>query len=322
VSSPDSSADTASNQFRLEARGDYSFAASVRFLEGFAPAGQGAASGKEIHWTFLADDLETVASVLLKDADSGVEVEVLAGDPKRVRDQLDRVLSLDIDGSGFPDVGGRDPIVARLQARYPGLRPVLFFSPFEAAVWALISQRIRICQAAAIKQRMADELGESVTIRGQKISVIPGPGPLHELDNFPSLAANKIRNLHALAEAAEDGFLEADRLRALPPERALDELKTLPGVGDFSAQLILLRGAGGPDHPPASEPRMRRAVALAYGGAEPSSEKLEALAENWKPYRTWVTFLLRMALESEATPDRQLAGIARPEATLYVSVKV
>jgi DNA-3-methyladenine glycosylase II len=75
-------------------------------------------------------------------------------------------LSLDVDGSGFPAVGERDPVVAGLQRRYPGLRPVAFWSPYEAAAWAIIGQRIQIRQAAAIKARMADQLGELVSFSG------------------------------------------------------------------------------------------------------------------------------------------------------------
>jgi len=35
--------------------------------------------------------------------------------PETVRDQVERILSLDTDGSGFPEVGRRDLVVGRLQ---------------------------------------------------------------------------------------------------------------------------------------------------------------------------------------------------------------
>ena len=82
-----------------------------------------------------------------------------------VRRQVARILSLDVNGSDFPEVGVRDQVVQRLQARQPGFRPVLFYSPYEAA-WAIIGQRIRIVQAAKIKARMAEELCTAVEIRG------------------------------------------------------------------------------------------------------------------------------------------------------------
>jgi DNA-3-methyladenine glycosylase II len=43
-----------------------------------------------------------------------------------VRQQVARVLSLDYDGAEFLRVGERDPVIGRLQAAAPGLRPPLF----------------------------------------------------------------------------------------------------------------------------------------------------------------------------------------------------
>ena len=48
-----------------------------------------------------------------------------------------------------------------------------------------------------------------------------------------------------------------------PPEQAIAQLGQLPGIGAFSAELVLLRGASAPDEIPRHEPRLARAVALA-----------------------------------------------------------
>jgi DNA-3-methyladenine glycosylase II len=50
-----------------------------------------------------------------------------------VRAQVGRILSLAVDGRGFAEVGERDPVVGRLQTRYPGLRPVCLYSLYKAA---------------------------------------------------------------------------------------------------------------------------------------------------------------------------------------------
>jgi len=211
-----------------------------------------------------------------------------------------RILSLDVDGSGFPEVGRRDPVVGGLQGRWPGLRPVGFFSPYEAAAWALIGHRIRIVQAARVKERMAAELGQAVDIHGDVRHAFPGPGRLAGLEGFPGLFARKVENLRALGDAAADGRLDGARLRGLPREQALAELKQLQGIGDFSAELVLLRGAGDPDHLPVHEPRLGRGAAIAYDLDEPPDRQwLEHHAEAWRPYRTWVVLLLRVLLETE-----------------------
>jgi DNA-3-methyladenine glycosylase II len=114
-----------------------------------------------------------------------------------------------------------------------------------------------------------------------------------------------------VARAALDGQLDAARLRAMPPAEALADLKKLPGIGDFSAGLTLLRGAGAPDAVPGSEPRLARAVALAYGLPGPATpEQIAAISDKWRPYRTWVTLLLRTLLEDEGT-QRVKLGLAR-----------
>jgi DNA-3-methyladenine glycosylase II len=98
-----------------------------------------------------------------------------------------------------------------------------------------------------------------------------------------------------------DGRLDGAWLRSLPRAQAIKELKQLQGIGDFSAELVLLRGAGDPDHLPEHEPRLRRGAALAYGLDEPPDHAwLQERAQAWRPYRTWVVLLLRVLLETEA----------------------
>ncbi len=240
------------SQFVLQPLGPYSLRASAAFLEGFAPAAyDGGEMAGHLHFAFVADGSEQSAGVCLRAQDSTIVAEVIGeADPTVVRSQVARILSLDIDGLDWPLVGTRDLVMGRLQTRYPGLRPVCFFSPYEAAAWALISHRIRITQAARIKARLAEELGPAVELHGRTEHAFPGPSRLMQLETFPGLFRHKVEYLHQLAQATLEGKLEATFLRRLAPEQALEHLKTLPGIGDFSAQLILLRGAGEPDAPP------------------------------------------------------------------------
>lgn len=293
----------ATGTFRVAPDETYSLAASIRFWEGFTPAAyRGLDSALRL--AFIADRLDEAerpggAFVTQDGGEVAIETYGEAA-PATVRDQVIRILSLDVDGRGFAAVGERDPVVAELQARYPGLRPVLFHSPYEAAVWTVIGNRIRITQAAAVKARMAAELGPSVVIRGQPVAAFPGPTALAAVEGFPGLFGRKVEYLHAVAEAAMAGTLEAPHLRALPAAEALAELKRIKGIGDFAAQLILLRGAGTVDAIPTHEPRLARAVARAYRlDHTPAPAEIQEIAAAWAPYRTWVTLLLRRALEDE-----------------------
>ena len=97
-----------------------------------------------------------------------------------------------------------------------------------------------------------------------------------------------------MAEAALAGRLDADTLRAMPHEQALAWLREIRGIGPFYATLIRLRSTGVRDELPANEPRLRALIQRAYGLAEPPDEaEVAGIAEGWRPYRTWVTALLR-----------------------------
>jgi DNA-3-methyladenine glycosylase II len=290
--------------FTLMPRGAFSLAASIKFLEGFTPAAYTESADAVLELAFPVEGSWRTVGVRVRQDPAGVTAEIVSPGERgaelaaAVRAQVERILSLDVDGSGFSAVGERDPVVGEIQRRYPGLRPVGFWSPYEAAAWAVIGHRIRITQAAAVKARMAKELGKPVSFGGRVVYAFPSPERLATLGMFPGLAGRKPEWLRSLAHAALDGQLDAARLRAMPHEEAMADLKKLPGIGDFSAGLILLRGAGDPDAVPGQEPRLARAVALAYGLPGPATpEQLLQISENWKPYRTWVTLLMRVQLE-------------------------
>jgi len=275
----------APHTFTLTPRGPYSFVASLEFLRDFTPAAYREAGHKDhLHLAFVADGGEEAAGVCVREEGGAIVGEVFgAADPAAVRAQVERILSLDVDGEGFPEVGRRDPVVGRLQARYPGLRPVNFYSTYEAAAWAIIAQRIRIVQAARLKDRMARELGPVVEVHGETLHAFPGPARLRELDGFAGLCGRKVEWLRALAEATQEGRRGAARLRALPVEQALAELRELPGIGAFGSEHILLRGAGKPDYLPWREPRIPRAIATAYGlPATPTVAEMQRIADNWR----------------------------------------
>ena len=86
----------------------------------------------------VRDDLAGTAGVSLREEDGALAAEVSgAEDVDAVARQVARVMSLDHDGSAYPEVGVRDPVVGRAMAAAPGLRPVLFNTPYEAAAPAL-----------------------------------------------------------------------------------------------------------------------------------------------------------------------------------------
>jgi DNA-3-methyladenine glycosylase II len=166
---------------------------------------------------------------------------------------------------------------------------VLFFTPFEAAAWTILGQRIRTTQAVVLRRRLAAELGE----RG----AFPAPDRLAALAGpQPGLSERKVEQLQALGRAAAEGRLSRERLRGLDPDEARHKLQELPGVGPFSAELILIRGVGLPDELPRHERRFAHAARGAYD--LPGDADIEPIADAWRPFRAWITLLLRARLEA------------------------
>jgi len=266
----------------LSFQGPFDLTACARFAEGLMP-GAVAEPGR-LRLAFPVEPSWRPAGVLVQQAepDGPVRARVFAdkSDVDNVLTQTARILSLDVDGTAFPAVGARDPVVAELRRRYPGLRPVSFHSPYEAACWAVMSHRIRITQAASIRRQLAERFGTPVDVADVQVPTFPAPTALPE--RIPLVSQVKSDRLHGVAAAALDGRLEAEALRALPPEEALSRLRTLPGIGPFSA-----------------EPRLHDEMAHQYGLTDPTVADLTEVAEAWRPYRTWVALLLRARREEE-----------------------
>lgn len=285
--------------FDIVPRGPFALSHARRFLCGFTPASGASRSVDDVLALAFLDE-KTFEPTLVEVAErSGVvEVSVKAGasDP---RAQVARILSLDHDASGLGAVCDRDSVIGGLFARTPGFRPVCFASPYEAAIWGVLAQRTPMPVAAANKRRLSRALGGSIDLDGATFDASPRPFALLGTKTFPGLAQEKLSRLHAVARAALEGTLEASRLRALPREVALRSLSSIRGVGRWTAEHVLVRGAGTVDELPLAEPRVARAFAEAYAlEATPSDEEVQRIAEQWRPFRTWITVRLVTSLSA------------------------
>src|SRR6204780_3190311 len=149
--------------FEVGYTGAFSLAASIRFLEGFTPAGYESPSPNHLDLAFCAGPLWHPVAARVEER-AGKVTGSFIGDasPEAVASNVARILSLDVDAREFPGVGQRDDVVAGLQSKYPGLRPVCFWTPYEAACWAVIGHRIRMNQAAVVKANMTQQLGQPI----------------------------------------------------------------------------------------------------------------------------------------------------------------
>ena len=268
----------------VEVRGPWSLATSKAFWEGFTPNALAAADGDGLRSVFRVDRDWSRAEVEVTQRGDDARVAVTGdGDLDAAAAQACRFLSLDVDARGWPDVGRRDPVIADARQRLPGLRPCGFHSPYEAAAWSVLSQRIRIVQAARLRDDLVRRHGDD--------GAFPAPATLRGLDL--DLPGRKAEYLHAVADAALDGRLDGAALRAVDPERAVAIVQEVKGLGPFAAELVVVRGANAPDALPSHERRLDAEVIERYG------RSLAEVADGWRPFRTWAAVHLRALREEQ-----------------------
>jgi AraC family transcriptional regulator of adaptative response / DNA-3-methyladenine glycosylase II len=98
--------------------------------------------------------------------------------------------------------------------------------------------------------------------------------------------------------------------RGAPLAATLAGLRALPGIGDWTAELLALRVLGWPDAFPASDIGVLKALGFAQAREAPQAI---ALADGWRPWRSYAVIALWRALES--LPAAHADAGARPKTT-------
>lgn len=244
---------------------------------------------------FCTDALDSQVGVEVRQKDGSLELLVHGdGDLDAIAAQVARVVSADHDGDAWASVCASDPVLARVHSAAPGFRPSNFYSPYEAAIWATLSARRSRQQGIGLRQRLSRAHGAVFELAGRSEAALPLPEQLLALDAVPGLPADRIPRLHAIARAALDGQLDVTRFADMDPAEAMLDVQRLPGIGPFYSALIVIRACGFPDALPVFEEHTKAAVRALYElDHDPDDAELTAIAETWRPFRTWAAVSLR-----------------------------
>jgi AraC family transcriptional regulator of adaptative response / DNA-3-methyladenine glycosylase II len=183
----------------------------------------------------------------------------------------------------------QDPLLAPLVARRPGLRAPGGWDGFELAVRAILGQQISVAAA----RRLA---GELVALHGDPLSKgAASDGKLsHAFPTAKCLAAAEsicLRIPHArrasLKALAEAAARDSNLFRPFGTiEEAIARLRSIRGVGEWTAQYIALRALREMDAFPATDIGLLRGATV-IGGARSTSAALLDRAESWRPWRAY-----------------------------------
>ena len=218
----------------------------------------------------------------------------LWANPDDLTARASRLFDLSADPRAIARVLSKDPLLAPLVARRPGLRVPGAWDPFEIAVRAVLGQQISIAGARTLAGRLVALCGRSLPkglARPGLTHVFPSPAAVAETDvarvGLPKARAAALR---AFARAVADGSF------VLAAPRGLDDfeerLTALPGFGPWTAHVVALRAFGEGDAFPAGDLGVVRALERA-GVAR---GRHAARAERWRPYRAYATLHLWASL--------------------------
>ncbi len=232
----------------------------------------------------VSDSLREVLPLVIRRARSTLDLDA---EPHAIHQVLHRA---------FPDSAG---------LRVPGT-----MDGFELAVRAVLGQQITVAAARTLAQRLVQRFGVPVSTPFETLT--------HLFPSAETLAAASGNDLGELGivkqrQAAIVALAQAVAAQRLPLHAGTDvqatmaTLRTLPGIGDWTAQYIAMRALRWPDAFPAGDVALHKALGVQtdLGGHKKStvqaSREALTLSEAWRPWRSYAVLWAWHTLNSPAT---------------------
>lgn len=286
---------------RLAYRPPYAWQAMLNFLRGRAMPGLEAVDGSTYRrsvriadkqgWISISDRADKQQLALqVAPSLASVLMPLLA----QVRDQFDVEANPQVIASHLQS----DPLLAAQITRVPGLRVPGAFEPFELAIRAVLGQQVSVAGATTIAGRLVKRFGAAIETPFADVTHhFPTPQQLTQtsLEEIAALGMPKSRaaTVQNLATFALAGGLQ--KTATLNLDQLVRNLKTVPGIGEWTAQYIAMRALRYSDAFPAGDLGLQKAAALAPD-TRISEKQLLQRAQQWSPWRSYAALLLWQSL--------------------------
>ncbi len=173
-----------------------------------------------------------------------------------------------------------------------GMRPPRFATLFDAFGNVVPFQQLSLDAGAAIVGRLVERFGEQVTHGDRSFVAFPTASAVAGARLSALLACgfsrSKAESLRYLAKAVEAGDISEEAIAQLGTNDALKRLVELPGIGPWSAALVLLRGFGRLEVFPPGDSGAKRGLNALLCLREP--EALARVVERFGEYRGYLYF--------------------------------
>lgn len=181
--------------------------------------------------------------------------------------------------------------------KYKGLRLIGIPNLIEAISWAIIGQQINLTFAYTLKKRLIENFGELISYQDKSVYVFPKPEVIAKLtdeDLRPlQFSRSKIKYLTGVAQAIVEGRISKEILSNMAYDDAKAKLIELKGVGNWTADYVLMKCLRFPDAFPISDVGVHNAIKFQLGMEnKPSIEEIEKMAAQWQGWKSYATFYL------------------------------
>jgi AraC family transcriptional regulator of adaptative response / DNA-3-methyladenine glycosylase II len=178
----------------------------------------------------------------------------------------------------------------------PGLRMPGAMDGFETAARIILGQQVTVAAARTLTRRLVDELGEPIdTPFADLCRLFPSAQQVAQASaeriGRLGIVRQRVTALQVLARAVADGRI--DLHPGAPLQATLDALRALPGVGEWTVELIAMRVLAWPDAFAATDVGVLNAL-----GTRDAAQAL-ARAEGWRPWRAYAVMGLWQTLEDK-----------------------
>ncbi len=207
----------------------------------------------------------------------------------------------------YADLLRRDPLIAALDRRFPGIRQIRQLDLFTALIRAISAQQVNLRWAVTTRRRLAESFGER-HVAGDEVVYSLDPRRLAEADPATIRAlqftTSKAVSIVAVARTLAEENLSAATLADVPDDEVIERLVQIKGIGRWSAEWVLARTLGRP-RVVAGDLGVRKAVGLAYLDDPRAPEAaVRAATAHWGESAGIAQALLLHALgEGALTPD-------------------
>lgn len=194
-----------------------------------------------------------------------------------------------------------DPLLKDLTNRYRGLRIIKIPDLFEALSWSIIGQQINLGFAYQVRKNLINYCDNYYEENGHRHYFFPKPKEVleisHEVLRQMKFSKQKSDYIKYAAEAVQTGRLNKNELKSLGSTNAKEKLTALKGIGNWSANYVMMRCLGFSDALPIADAGLHNAFKKYYKmDRKPTIPEIEKWTANWNEWAAYGTNYLWRSL--------------------------